>query len=415
MTIAASGALRTGALRTEYGGSTPMRLGDYRRGHTAGWVKAKAANNNAVNMSGAVGTSVMRMGQFRGQAKGFTYTNTTTRVGNATNGHYHCHAEFGDDWTTSSWPCFYINNAVMGSEFTGYYALVIYGRSVGPFTFTNASRIEGAGGQPNSGAGQHAVYIYNTFAAFKPVFINNAGGLVRGGGGAGGIGGTGGTGGPTHYIWYEPGPTNGNYSYARSSTAYRIGSNGQHAVWWGGTLLYAAQASPGWPWVPAPGNVLYTYGTLIENSYPEASVNYNGYSMRRQIGYDSGYGGAGGGGGNGGRGQGYNSAQASGVLGALGAAGWAVNQAGNLLTGSGGRGGTGGTGGTWGNAGGTGNTGATGNTGTSSVPPGPTAGAGGAAGGAGGYAVYAAANCPWTFTHNGGSYNGIIGGETAPS
>ena len=414
MTIAASGALRTAALRTEYGGGTPMRLGSYRRGHASGWVKKNAANNVARNLSELVpeSTQPTRLGIFRGQAKGFHYTNTTIRSG-AGGTHYHCHVEFGDDWTTSPWPCTYENYSAIGSNDTGTYALVIYGRSVGPFTFNNKSRIEGAGGAPNSGAGQHAIYMYNTSAAFKPLFLNSPGGAVRGGGGAGGVGGTGGQGGNTGYVVYEPGPYQSTYYYTRDVTCYRISSGSQYAVFWGGPAIYVAQASPGWPW-QSDANTLYMYGPLAEQNVPGGPVNYNYYQMRRQYGATSGYGGAGGAGGNGGRGQGYNLSQQSGVMGTLGSPGWVVTTppAPAHSTGSGGRGGTGGSGGTWGNGGSTGNVGATGNSGSSGSGLG---GAAGAAGGAGGYSIYVAADCPWSLSNAGGTIQGTYGGGTAPS
>ena len=213
MTIPATGPLRTWGgeagwagrgIIDEYGWAAqpPWRLSHYYRGAVQGWVKNKAANNVAVNMSAAVPASgAMRLSQFRGQAKGFTFTNSIVR---APATHYHCHSEFGDDWANSPWPCFYINNNTLGASSASYYALVIYGRSVGPFTFTNNAEIQGGGGAGNSGGGQHAVYIYNTVAGpNRPIFVNGTGGKVRGGGGGGGKGGTGGTGGATHYLMYS--------------------------------------------------------------------------------------------------------------------------------------------------------------------------------------------------------------------
>ena len=411
--IAASGPLRAGAIRTEYGGTGATRLSHYYRGAVQGWVKNKAANNNAVNMSAAVpvvGTA-MRLSVFRGQGKGFTFTNSTVR---APATHYHCHAEFGDDWASNSWPCFYINNNTLGAGAAGMYALVIYGRAVGPFTFTNNAEIQGYGGAANSGAGMHAVYIYNTVGgANRPIFVNGINGKVRGGGGGGGKGGTGGRGGATHYLIYEPGsPAQTSTSYARNSTTWKITGAPVYSLIWGGTTVYSAGSSPSNG--QNIGGIAYWTDSVLRETYAEGPYNVNGYGLRRTIGADSGAGGLGGAGGNGGAGQGYNNiTQDAGVAGANGAAGAAAGNWGSM-TGSGGKGGTGGTGGIWGSAGATGNVGATGNSGSSPVPPQATAGAAGVAGGAAGYAIYAAASSPWGFT-NSGTINGSTGGGTAPT
>ena len=409
MAVAASGPLRIAHLSTEYGGTGVRRLSQYRRGHASGYVKANAANNGAVNHSAAVPTSgPMRMSVFRSQAKGWTYTNATARIANATTSHYHCHVEFGDDWLgTPTWPCFYINNAVIGSTSTSWYALVIYGRSNGgTFTFTNNNEIQGAGGLPNSGSGQHAVYIYNTLSgANRPIFINNY--AVRGGGGAGGIGGTGGTGGQGYYNY----TVDSGLTYARNSydCAYDDHANRTTFYWAGG-----AQVGVGGN-VTAAASGIYTYyrGGLVEQinsdfyggqghvyQYTIHTYHYQCKQTYTATAYTSG--GGGGGGGNGGRGIGYNSPNQGGAGGAGGAppgtnAGW------------GGTGGTGGTGGSWGAAGNTGNTGATGGSGNYT---GGSGGAAGAAGGSGGYSIYAAS--PWGFTNN-NTINGLYGGGVGPT
>jgi hypothetical protein len=413
MTIASTGALRMSALAAEYGGTGARRLSAYYRGAASNFVRKNAANNVAVNMSAAVPLSgPMRLSVFRGQAKGYTYTNTTIRHAyDATHQHYHCHAEFGDDWNGSPWPCFYINNAAMGSSSTSYYALVIYGRSVGPFTFTNNAEIQGCGGAANSGAAQHACYIYNTVAgANRPIIVNN--GAIRGGGGGGGKGGTGGTGGACHYVTYVPAS---GTSYARDSTCWRVGSNSLTYVAWGGTARYGPGAAPGQGFLNPGGDLGIAWFTdsVLRETYAAGGVNYNGYGVRYQQGTHSPAGGAGGAGGNGGAGQGYNNLTAdAGLAGANGAAGGNYGSGGGYA-GTGGKGGTGGTGGAWGTVGNTGNTGATGGLGSSSDAGNiqPTGGAAGAAGGAKGFAISAAS--PWGLAVTGtlsGSYTG-----TAPT
>jgi hypothetical protein len=406
MTIASSGAMRTSAIRTEYGGGTPMRLTSYRRGHASGWVKANAGNNVADNNSATVPASgPMRMGNFRGQGKGWTYNNMTVRVPSPA--HYHCHVEFGDDWANSTWPCFYNNYATMGSNSLSYYALVIYGRANGPFTFTNNSNIEGAGGVTTGQAGQHAVYIYNTVAgANRPIVINAGGGQIRGGGGAGGTGGTGGTGGSGSVYTDQPGPTLNDYTYSRNVYTYKVDSGSGYTIIWAGATVYGPRGgNPGNP-TGLIGGWWYYIGSLAE-TYAEAPYNVNGYTVRRSMNTLFSPGGPGGAGGAGGRGVGYGQSNLPGSTGAAGGAG-------NSYCGSGGQGGTGGTGGTFGNAGATGNTGLTGNAGSQmqTGQAGPTVGAAGAAGGAAGNAVYAAT--PWGWTNN-GTISGVINAGVAPT
>jgi hypothetical protein len=396
MTIAASGPLRTGAIRTEYGGTTPMRLGNYRRGHATGWVKTKAANNVSVNLSQNVGITVMRMGQFYGQAKGYQYTNTTDRISQYPSPnvpHYHCHVEFGDDWEGNTWPCFYINNAAMVSATTSYYALVIYGRSTGPFTFTNNNEIQAAGGAPNSGAGQHAVYIYHTTAgANRPIFINNY--AVRGGGGAGGVGGGGGTGGQGYYqVLNQEGP-----AFARNSTAWNTATGGTTDIWWAGArLLNTTNLGGATSW--ASGGYTYYRSTYVGMNFKRQEY----YIYRQWYSNVVTGGGGGGAGGNGGRGIGWNSPNQGGAGGAPGAGG-------GTNAGAGGTGGTGGTGGSWGAPGATGGTGAGGGYGNYSGWG--SAGGGGGGGGAGGYSIYA--DGPWGLINN-NTLNGPYGGGVAPT
>lgn len=424
MTIAATGPLRATAIRTEYGGSNPMRLGNYRRGHASLWVRANGSGNIAVNHSAAVtGTTVpLRMSKFRGQGKGWTYTNTTVRTANATTQHYHCHAEFGTDWlgaNGTNWPMFYINNNGIYSTSTSYYALVIYGRqNNGPFTFTNNSEIQGAGGAANSGAGQHAVYIYNSENAVyanRPIIVNNY--AIRGGGGGGGKGGTGGTGGrgyyDTAYTAWEPSET-GEYftenSYGLRAQRSGTGSQSFPYSWryewfWGGYLGGSTANNTGSIPNP-PASAGFSGITYYRASTQIASTGRYWYGIRRS--YPSTYrtitaGGGGGAGGNGGRGIGYNSANQGGNTGAGGAAG-------GTNAGAGGQGGTGGTGGSWGAVGNTGNQGAGG--GYGNYDGWGPAGALGTTGGAAGYSIYAATK--WGLVNN-NTLNGPTGGGVANS
>jgi hypothetical protein len=392
MTIVASGALRTGALRAEYGGGTPMRLGSYARGHSSKFVRANSGDNAATNMSANVPAQgqPIRMGHFYGQAIGWTYTNSAVQINN-----YYPHGHFGSDWlgaNGTNWPCFYINNNGVYSTSTSYYAMIIYARqNNGPCTFTNNSEIQGAGGAPNSGAGQHAIYLYNSENASyanRPVIINNY--AIRGGGGAGGIGGTGGTGGQGYTQAWSWDPADTSYVYARNSYCFQGHqvTGGYWRLYWGGALQVHSTSATSPPATYDYGGWTYEKGSLREQQGVSGGTDY-WYQLRRRTLVTNYYGGgAGGGGGNGGRGIGYNSPNQGGNGGAPGAGG-------GPNAGSGGYGGTGGTGGSWGEAGQTGATGATGNGGNST---GGAAGAGGAAGGAAGGSVYAATQ--WGFANN---------------
>ena len=65
-----------------------------------------------------------------------------------------------------------------------------------PSHSSTTSEMQGGGGVPNRGPGQHAIYLYNSENASyanRPIIVNNY--AIRGGGGAGGVGGQGGPGG----------------------------------------------------------------------------------------------------------------------------------------------------------------------------------------------------------------------------
>ena len=418
MTIVASGPLKTAALRTEYGGGIPMRLGTYARGHTSLRVRRNAANNVAVNHSAGVPLTgqPLRLGNFRGQGKGWTYTNTTARIAVAEHSHYHCHVEFGSDWNGANgtdWPMFYINNEAIVSSSTLTYALVIYGRmDIGPFTFTNNHEIQAGGGATTGAGGQHAVYIYNTVAgANRPIFVNNY--AVRGGGGAGGQGGVGGQGGAGTYTITVYDPASGYY-YTNNGAKEFIesgdrmwkrhdGASDYFAYGWLGTLSTQIRTPAG---TTSHVQGIYTYERGAQKTSYQNPDNYENdylYEIRRHSQQaQATTGGAGGAGGAGGRGIGWNAANQGGVLGVAGVAG-------GTNAGAGGQGGQGGTGGSWGLAGASG---ATGNIGGAGNAGSGLGGGAGGAGGAGGYSIYAAS--PWGLINN-NTLNGLYGSGAAPT
>jgi hypothetical protein len=282
--------------------------------------------------------------------------------------------------------------------------MILYGRSDnGPFTFNNSAEIQAAGGA-SGGAGQHAIYIYNSVAgALRPIIINN--GAIRGGGGGGGKGGTGGAGGKGGVTtWtYEGYPgvlVAGDKIWTKFGPAT---GNGSQTVFWdkvsifgtGGVASGATTATSG-QWTYFKGDFSFTN---FGNNYYEV---YRGYTITTTYN-----GGAGGAGGAGGQGQGYNDAETAGAAGAAGA-----NPAAPSTGGTGGTGGKGGTGGDWGAKGGTGATGGTGGTGTGTGATAGSAGTAGVAGGAAGYSIYAVT--PWGYS-NPGINNGPYGGGVANS
>jgi hypothetical protein len=401
--IAVSGPLRTGALRTEYGGTTPMRLGKYRRGDVSMFVRKNASDNVAVNHSAAVGdtTQPARLGQFRGQGKGWTFTNSIVRLDGVDlpGNHYHCHIHFGADFRGANgqdWPMYYVNDNVLASRDPTYFACVIYGRlTYGSFTFTNNGEIQAAGGASNSAAGQHAIYFYSTSSgANRPIVVNN--GAIRGGGGAGGQGGTGGAGGTGFY--YSTGQEGPFYSI--TGTKYYVTYFTNSAVQWTWASTMLGQTGSG----QGPSAVFGAY-TYYRHTFRQTISTTNYYEIYRQwqvTNYTGG--GAGGVGGAGGKGIGYGSPNTNGAAGAGGAAG-------STNAGAGGQGGQGGWGQTWGTQG---NTGATGAAGAGGNAAGGLGGAAGAAGGAGGYSLYAPDSTPWGLVNN-GTLNGATGGGTAPT
>jgi hypothetical protein len=407
--------MKTTALVTEYGGETTRRLSHYYRGSAKGWVKKNASNNRAVNHSAGVPeTGPLRMSEFYSQGKGFTYTNTTVRESPVGNNHYYPDNEFGDDFASSPWPMFYVNNAAFGALTTTWVACVITGRSTGPFTFTNNSTIDGAGGAASSGAGnygQRAIHIAgNASGVNRPIIVNN--GTIRGGGGGGGKGGTGGTGG----TGYTQAWTYENYNGGAGVDAGDI--PGPEAYTWtvqnngtgNSTVWYADVNKFGVGGVPA-GLTSIAHGDGY--TYFKGSFVFSGGGSNHYHGVYRGYlvtsthpGGAGGAGGNGGRGQGYDSVNQVGAAGAAGANG-------GTNAGKGGTGGAGGSGGAWAAGGITGGTGGTGVTGNYT---GGAAGTAGFGGGAAGQAIYAdpAGPAQWGLINN-GTITGIINAGVDPS
>jgi hypothetical protein len=331
-------------------------------------------------------SGIIKLSQFRGATKGWTFTNAATIVDALMD------APFGADWG-ADWPKKYVNDGTIGNTPAQQMAFRVLGAgtvdpddAAGRLDFINNGFVSACGGAINGGTGNYAIQI---FCNIRVYITNN--GTIRGGGGGGGKGGTGGTGGQGYYV------ATGTESPAYVNQGYEVyvypgGDHGQVKYWWANSLIYQNYAPP----YTAIGIGGYTYyqGSLVVD-YGSSSQ----WTIYRQWPYNvyTG-GGAGGGGGNGGKGLGYDGAATAGSAGANGAAG-------GTNAGAGGAGGTGGTGGTWGTAGNNGGAGAGGGWGNSQGW-GP-AGAAGAAGGAAGYAIYISSGT-WTELVA-GTKNGPVG------
>ncbi len=221
----------------------------------------------------------------------------------------------------------------------------------GSLVIENAGSIQGAGGQPNSGAGGTAF-----LADAAGVQFTNTG-TIYGGGGAGGIGGAGGQG---YYYYYAREPASGDLFSAYGYDWEDHGGSGYVHFWWAhssGPPEFQGNAST----QVQIGSWMYYRGAFRYT----ASGYYNHYGMYRQsVNASTAYT-SGGAGGNGGRGQGYDGSNLVGS----GGAGGGTNA---------GTGGTGGAGGGWGSNGAGGATGTTGNY---------TGGLGGGGGGSAGHGI----------------------------
>ena len=181
MPIPSSGALSLQTLRTEFiGGTSSIPLGSLYRGGSN--IRAKAGNNNAVNLAADVPASgALDVSDFYDQAKGFTFTYSSSGTDQ------NASAIFGSDYTVD-----YPKNIVipapitLGSANTAEYGLEIDAPASGTITITNNGTIIGAGG----GGGQPG----SQSCGFSPVCVavpvgpaGTAGGAAFGTGAAGAV------------------------------------------------------------------------------------------------------------------------------------------------------------------------------------------------------------------------------------
>jgi hypothetical protein len=349
MALSASGAISADDIRTEYGLSGAVSFGDLYRGGTH--VRAKAANNNGVNLASSVPTSgAITFGNFRGTAKGFRYTFTA----GATN--QNASALFGSDYGVNYPKEIVIDSGVeLGATSTAEEALEIDSGGAGTITVTNNGTLSGAGGAAGADGGDAFE------AAVACIFVNN--GTVRAGGGGGGAGGTGGGG---SYSSTSYGPE--NYRVGGDNSYYvRCSSQYGYALSWNNNYINQSNCGPFF-------NSVFGYLNLARRNLKTVSLyHYYGISTySTSTSYTSG-----GSGGSGAVGAGYGQSAGTGSAGSSGGT-------------NAGTGGTGGNGGGFGAAGTAGGTGTNGNY---------SSGSSGVAGGAAG--KYLRGLSFVTFTNNG--------------
>ena len=177
MAIASSGAVSASDIRSEYGLTGAVSFSSLYRGGSN--IRAKAGNNNAVNLAASVPTSgTITFANFRGTAKGFRYTFTAGATDQDAS------ALFGSDYSVNYPKEIVIDSGVeLGATSTSEEALEVDAGGVGTITVTNNGTLSGAGGAAGAAGGDAFE------AAVTCAFINN--GTVRAGGGGGGTGGNG--------------------------------------------------------------------------------------------------------------------------------------------------------------------------------------------------------------------------------
>ena len=429
MAIPSSGqSLSFSALRTEFvGGSSAISLGDLYRGGTN--IKKKAGDNQAVNLAASVATSgAIDVSDYYDQAKGFTFTYSTTGLSGTSGTDQDVSTLFGDDYDLDYPKNVVIPSAItLGTNNTSEFALEVDSGGAGTITITNNGTIMGAGGAGGSAgsagsggaggdggdgsAGGDAIKVETDCT-----IINNGSILAGGGGGAGGAGG--GLGGnleQQQQTTVQQGPTIittpsnntrwtyiGNPYYSLFIGFGPLGGSVHGAAPPGGNNVTGntgAYVGPGGASQTSYTKGIYTYTrgpayalnvpNLPENpqfyyNYYRISVSYPQQSQNQVSGHSGGAGAAGG------LGRGFNN-QPGGDSGASGASG-STGDAGN-----GGNGGNGGDGGGFGQAGSAGQAGQAGTDSTTSGSAGGSAGSVGAAG----LAIEKDSPISLTFTNNG--------------
>ena len=390
MAIPSSGqSLSFSALRTEFvGGSSAISLGDLYRGGTN--IKKKAGDNQATNLAASVATSgSLDVSDYYDQAKGFTFTYSTSFLSGASGTDQDASTLFGDDYDLDYPKNITIPSAItLGSNNTSEYGLEINSGGVGTITITNNGSIIGAGGaggsagSANGGTGGNGSAGGDALKFHVPATIVNNGSILGGGGGGAG-GGGGGAGGALQQqqqTTAQQGPMSHVQAFDDSRWRSTQGQNTMGFSGIGPGRYFPGSESDNYS-QPTPfsqhtiGQYTYVRGPQDQGSPHGGAQFWLWYRTYPQSQQTQTAGHAGGAGGAGGLGRGFNNQPGadSGASGSSGSTGSA---------GDGGDGGAGASGGAYGTAGSSGSAGQTGTSSTASGSSGGSAGSVGAAGGA---------------------------------
>ena len=192
MVLPASGnAISFADLRTEYntGSNTAISFADYRRGGSL--VRAKASNNNGVNLSASVPTSgAVSLGDFHSQEKGFQKTFSS----DATN--QNVSTIFGDDYTVDYPKRIVVDSSITVSGDVGTDAIKYPSGAAGTLTITNNGTITGTGAYAINNLSLQTVAVTNNGTVtgsnsegFNSTFSGNGSAQINFVGGQGGASG----------------------------------------------------------------------------------------------------------------------------------------------------------------------------------------------------------------------------------
>ena len=219
MALPASGnAISFADLRTEYntGSNTAISFADYRRGGSL--VRAKASNNNGVNLSANVPTSgTVSLGDFYSQEKGFkqTFTSDATNQNVAT--------IFGDDYTVNYPKIIVVDSNVTISGDVGTDAIKYPSGAVGTLTIVNNGTITSTGAYAINNLSLETVAVTNNGTVtgvnsegFNSTFSGDGSAMIPF------IGGQGGASGPDIYHSDYGGYGNFNCKLTRSGNQFIV-------------------------------------------------------------------------------------------------------------------------------------------------------------------------------------------------
>lgn len=219
MALPASGnAISFADLRTEYntGSNTAISFADYRRGGSL--VRAKASNNNGVNLSANVPTgTTISLGDFHSQERGFqkTYSSNASDQNVAT--------IFGDDYAVDYPKKLVINNGVTVSGTQAVDAIKYPSGASGTLTIINNGVISWAGAYGINNLSSVTVAVTNNGSVsgantekFNSTFSGNGSAKIDL------VGGQGGASGPDLYHSDYGGYGNFNVKLTRSGNTFTV-------------------------------------------------------------------------------------------------------------------------------------------------------------------------------------------------